>query len=155
MKSEHEIIVCSACGAANTTDHELCVICDAPLISKAQSESQDEESENTFIFDKPLEAKPGWYLTIVKGSGMGLSFPLGERVMIGRSVDADITLADDPLISRHHALLERQKKGYRIHDQDSDNGTFVDETRVKDPTLIAAGARIVLGETVLLVEHNR
>jgi hypothetical protein len=68
-------------------------------------------------------ALPGWgELSEHRGER---SFALFDnRVVVGRSSDADITL-DDPEVSRHHAVLFRQGGRLWIADLGSSNGTAV------------------------------
>jgi ABC-type multidrug transport system ATPase subunit/CRP-like cAMP-binding protein len=49
---------------------------------------------------------------------------------IGRDPDNDIVL-DSPLVSRHHAALERVGDSYRLRDLDSANGTSVNGVRIQ------------------------
>lgn len=46
------------------------------------------------------------------------------EMIIGRQEDCDIVL-DDRTVSRHHARITRDQKGYILADLDSKNGTFV------------------------------
>ena len=54
----------------------------------------------------------------------------GVSITVGRLPDCDVVLADDLLVSRHHARLERDAGGWRITDLGSGNGTFVNGVRV-------------------------
>jgi pSer/pThr/pTyr-binding forkhead associated (FHA) protein len=87
---------------------------------------------------------------VVSGPGAGRSFPLGWKAGIGREPDNAIRLDDDK-VSRHHALIVQQPDGYVIKDLGSSNGTTVDGERVVEPRLLAAGARIVIGNSELVV----
>lgn len=63
-------------------------------------------------------------------------FELGdEPLTIGRSGQADMTLAD-ATVSGRHARLERHSTGLLIKDLRSTNGTFVNEGRVFSQTLV-------------------
>jgi pSer/pThr/pTyr-binding forkhead associated (FHA) protein len=76
-------------------------------------------------------------------------FELGnDRRTIGRSHQSDIVL-DDQAASRIHAIVTRNKKGtYRLCDQDSINGTYVNEQRISEQVL-EDGDAIQIGLTVL------
>ncbi len=66
-------------------------------------------------------------------------------VVIGRSKDCDIRLAD-PNVSRRHAEVRPVGEGYKVVDLDSTNGIEVDGKRVKELEL-QDGARFTLGST--------
>jgi Protein of unknown function (DUF3662)/Inner membrane component of T3SS, cytoplasmic domain len=66
-------------------------------------------------------------------------------VVIGRSKDCDIRLAD-PNVSRRHAEVRPVGDGYKVVDLDSTNGIEVDGKRVKELEL-QDGARFTLGST--------
>jgi DNA-binding NtrC family response regulator len=92
-----------------------------------------------------------WTLVVQEGPDTDLELPLGARaVTLGRSPEADITLADGK-VSRLHARIEPAGAAYRIVDLGSKAGTHVDGVQVEAATL-RPGQRILLGATVLLVE---
>ena len=71
-----------------------------------------------------------------------------DRFIIGRSSQSDIVL-DDQAVSRVHAVVTREKKGtYRLCDQDSVNGTYVNDQRISEHVL-EDGDAIQVGLTVL------
>lgn len=77
--------------------------------------------------------------------------PPGGRLVVGRGDTASWVLFD-PELSRHHAAFEHRADGVWVIDLASKNGTFVDgDAAPADGTgvLIADGARIELGDTVL------
>jgi hypothetical protein len=68
-----------------------------------------------------------------------------RRVVIGRSKDADVQVAD-PNVSRRHAELRQEGTTYWIVDLDSTNGIEVNGKRVKRLKL-EDGARFTVGST--------
>ena len=74
----------------------------------------------------------------------------GSRVVLGRSREADIVLAD-PNISRRHAELRRDDDGWQIVDLGSTNGIKVNGRRVDSHTL-RPGDQVTIGVTDLTFE---
>jgi len=68
---------------------------------------------------------------VLKGNNSGEQFEVGlALVKIGRSRECEITL-DDPSVSRVHAELHHEKKGFELRDYSSHNGTFINERPVR------------------------
>lgn len=76
-----------------------------------------------------------------------------QSVSIGRSWVTDIRVSDIS-ISRMHALLVRHHSGYILEDLGSTNGTFVNNKRIRTPTLIKPSDRIRLGKVILIIKEN-
>jgi FHA domain-containing protein len=74
----------------------------------------------------------------------------GSRVVVGRSREADIVLAD-PNVSRRHAELRRGESGWQVMDLGSTNGIKVNGQRVNQAEL-GPGDRITIGVTDLTFE---
>ena len=74
----------------------------------------------------------------------------GERMVIGRSREADVVLAD-PNISRRHAELRGDGDSWEIADLGSTNGIKVNGRRVERAAL-QPGDRVTLGLTELIYE---
>lgn len=72
----------------------------------------------------------------------------GEVTIIGRGSDADIVVIDTG-VSRHHAKFEVTEYGTILTDMGSTNGTFVEEQRIKEVTLLDGNA-ITVGRTVIM-----
>ncbi len=54
----------------------------------------------------------------------GKNIPIISRITVGRDADNTIEL-DDPLASRHHAVIQKVKDEFFVEDLNSTNGTFV------------------------------
>ena len=67
--------------------------------------------------------------------------------VLGRSAECQVQIAD-PWISSMHALFERRSEHLWLVDLDSRNGTWVNETRVRESQL-APGSRMRFGKTVV------
>lgn len=76
---------------------------------------------------------------------VALSEPL---VNIGRGRDNHIVL-DDPYVSRHHAQIRLRFGRYTLFDTQSQTGTFVNDTRVREQNL-QAGDVIRMGKMTLV-----
>ncbi len=74
----------------------------------------------------------------------------GARLAIGRADANDLVLADDPSVSRAHALLERLPAGWAIRDLGSHNGTFVNGKRAWSEAMLHPGDRVQIGATALV-----
>ncbi len=88
---------------------------------------------------------PAWgELTEHRGSR---SFALADnRIVVGRSSDADITI-DELEISRLHAIVFREGARLWIEDLGSANGTLVNGLQVTEPTEIGSGDMLSFGPT--------
>jgi hypothetical protein len=86
----------------------------------------------------------------------GTRYPLDPReavVRLGRSLENDVVL-DDQRVSRYHAQLRWNGRGWAAHDLQSTNGTYVDDVPVRDQPLILGpdGLLRLGGQTLRLVE---
>lgn len=71
---------------------------------------------------------------------------------IGRAQDADLTL-QDRFLSRRHARLFRDGERLLIEDLGSQNGTFVNDSRIEGAMELRAGDEVRLSASVLAVEE--
>lgn len=75
-----------------------------------------------------------------------------DALRIGRAGAGDLDLPlQDAEVSRRHATLKPHEDGWRIRDDGSRNGTFVDGHRI-DETTVADGSVIRAGATLLLMQ---
>ena len=73
-------------------------------------------------------------------------------LVIGRSKDCDVPLADGN-VSRRHAEIGRSADGFVVRDLDSTNGTTVNGRRVKSAP-VGEGDEITLGTSTLRIEQR-
>ncbi len=79
------------------------------------------------------------------GPTMGCRYPLTDRLLvIGRGDDCDIRLTDHS-VSRRHARIEPTPDGYYVCDQNSTNGTFVNDRQLNDSGLLRDGDYLRVG----------
>ena len=89
-------------------------------------------------------------LRVVSGPNAGQTVDVDEEIVIGRE-DTDLAI-DDEEMSGRHAVVRRHANRLQVEDLGSTTGTFVDGTRIAEPTLLGGGAEIKVGATVLVVE---
>ncbi len=72
-------------------------------------------------------------------------------ITIGRDPKSDIVIKDDPLVSRRHAMIEKEDNVYYITDQGSTNGTYVNNNPIPkvEKYKLKRGAVIQIGKTKL------
>jgi hypothetical protein len=75
-----------------------------------------------------------------------------RRVVIGRSKDCDIQVAD-PNVSRRHAEIRQEGSAYWVVDLDSTNGTEVNGRRLKRAKL-RSGDTITVGSTQVVFQRE-
>jgi hypothetical protein len=100
-----------------------------------------EHEDRTFIVPEAL-------LLSEADNGQAVNFRLTALTYIGRSEDNQLRLLD-PGVSRRHVLVMATPGGYTIRDLGSQNGTYVNGTRV-DESPLADGDRITIGEINLV-----
>jgi len=90
---------------------------------------------------------------ILYGEDQGTRFELSRaQYHIGRGIGCEIRL-DDSEVSRFHATLKKDGERYRIHDENSSNGTLVNGQLVTDQ-LLEDGDTLLLGRTTLLYSQK-
>ena len=100
----------------------------------------------------PRDTDRAHYLVVIAGERPGQRVRLGEQpVVIGRSDPADWILPDGQ-VSRTHCRVKVEKDEVIVADLESSNGTFIEGTRLNEPTSLPVGARLQLGQHVL--EHE-
>jgi two-component system, cell cycle response regulator len=82
-------------------------------------------------------------------TGRVLSLALGPSVTIGRSSKATHRL-DEPSVSGIHVRIICSGSEYILADEQATNGTFVNGTRLVEPTRLRDGDRIQLGPGLVL-----
>jgi pSer/pThr/pTyr-binding forkhead associated (FHA) protein len=96
----------------------------------------------------------GLWLVVQEGPGTGAQHPVNGDVTIGRDEGVDLQLPDKT-ISRRHAALRIEGETGVVEDLGSSNGTFVNGTRIEDPTRLREGDSLQMGATLLEVRSAR
>ncbi len=88
-------------------------------------------------------------LLVTEGSLAGTMITLGAApITVGRAPDSTIVLTDDYASNRHARLLPRDGQ-WLVEDLGSTNGTYLDRTRVTEPTVVPIGTAVRVGKTFL------
>lgn len=69
---------------------------------------------------------------------------LKRKISVGSADDNDIVISDST-VSRHHALLKRRLRHYRLIDLESTNGTLINGRPINGPTRITRGDELSFG----------
>lgn len=88
------------------------------------------------------------YLIVLAGCNLGDMVELRDRMVLGRSAEADVRFDDDG-ISRRHAVVGLDGDVAFVEDLGSRNGTFVNDQKVKRAVL-KDGDKIRIGSTTIL-----
>ena len=112
--------------------------------------------ERTQDDDSPIVDTPevGLYLVIVLGTEQGRRFRLKphQTLTLGRSADAEVVLNDNR-VSSVHCRITRTPSSVTVEDNNSRNGTFVDEKRVQRATL-RLESQLRVGHSVFRIEFK-
>ena len=95
-----------------------------------------------------------WRLVLVEPAAeAGAAYPIDSEITLGRGGGCTVPLAFDTFVSQVHARAFDRDGTLWIEDLGSRNGTFVNGEQVHEPTRVAKGARVQVGETVLEVDR--
>jgi hypothetical protein len=148
-------VFCNSCGHRNPPGSNFCSACGsaldhveertATLPAVVPGEESDDDGDSAMLVDS-ADVGPGTGALVVRnGEQAGLRFALLDAVTtLGRSIENDISL-DDITVSRHHALVEREGRSYRVRDNGSLNGTYVNGQRITELQL-QHGDEVLVGK---------
>lgn len=157
--------ICSHCGRQSQENALTCQFCGFPLaeeesdisgqetIYSAPALTEDQNGVEPTVAAQPNDgALAKVVVRMLQGSGdQPRDFALtGQTVSIGRSPSCEIVLDNDQLTSRRHALLRFDGTQYTVVDLGSSNGTFVNNTEIRDASPLNDGDRIIVGEHELV-----
>jgi hypothetical protein len=98
-------------------------------------------------FESPKEAGVYYRLVCLTGGNKGESYVLlGNRIIVGRSEKADISL-NDTKASREHGEITKVGAYWVVTDLGSQNGVVVNDKKITQQQL-ADGDKVIMGQTV-------
>ncbi|MEY2768419.1 MAG: hypothetical protein RL359_55 [Actinomycetota bacterium] len=110
------------------------------------SASEQDRVAITAVIDGPADRA---MVVIHRGPAKGARFLINQEIVaIGRSIESPIFL-DDVTVSRKHALIVKEADSFKIQDQGSLNGTYVNNQSVSDAPL-STGDEIQIGKFHML-----
>lgn len=104
---------------------------------------------------KPVKGKKGNVGRLVitqPRARKGSAYAVTAEVTIGRADTCTIGLPDDTFASQLHARVFRHDAGVWVEDLGSTNGTHVNGHHIANPTQLAKGDRVQVGNTVFEAE---
>jgi pSer/pThr/pTyr-binding forkhead associated (FHA) protein len=112
-----------------------------------RSESGDHELQAQYGMND-ANSKPA-FLYVERGPGAGQLLELKQgTIIIGRASVSDLRL-QHPSISRRHAQIRRIGDQFFVKDLGSQNGSFVNKTRIANEVEIRIGDTLALGNALL------
>jgi transcriptional regulator with GAF, ATPase, and Fis domain len=92
-----------------------------------------------------------WAVRVLNGPQAGLSVTLERGSLLVGSAGSNDLVLEDPCVSRAHMELRLLEKGLQVRDLGSSNGTFHQETRIKE-SILQGAAVLRVGGTEVAVE---
>jgi pSer/pThr/pTyr-binding forkhead associated (FHA) protein len=83
--------------------------------------------------------------SLIDASGQPYPVRAGAVTRIGRALDNEIVVSHSS-VSRHHASIENSNGAFMVKDLNSQNGTFVGNRRVTEPTRVNDGDTVRVGD---------
>lgn len=111
-----------------------------------------EETTQTILIEEVVNPQlsgeqPSACLIVISGGNIGDQHRIKiNQTLIGRSINADIQVNDDSA-SRDHALIIKDRKGYRVADNESKNGCFINDKKVGE-CYLRDGDLLRVGNTI-------
>lgn len=89
-----------------------------------------------------------------KQNGKRLSLPDNKSIVVGREEGCQLVL-NSALVSRRHCELKQTAEGVWVTDLGSQNGTYVNEIPITEPTLLTSGDTVRIGPLVLEAQRGQ
>ena len=131
---------------------------DSSAVSTAEAElpqAAETDDESTFVLDQQDESAISAHLVCTTGPHAGEVLKLKHGITtLGRSSESTFPLPKDKESSRRHALIVYEASKFVLQDQNSLNGTFVNDELVKEPRLLEDGDIILIGVSTLKFQER-
>lgn len=141
---------CPVCGNVVGANSSSCAMCGFKLVGTTQRftfpvEDYEEEDNTQKV------AAQQYHLRVTRGQQIGSIYELNSDVItIGRNPNSDIFL-NDMTVSREHATLSKTSTSYRIKDESSYNGVWLNGHEVSD-AMLNEGDQLQIGVFRLVFE---
>ena len=158
--------ICPTCNYENAADAQICVRCGTLLLEL----SSPSKTTREVVSDPPVyrqnvqyvdDLSPNTLAFLIEGQQEPRLVQNAEKVLLGRvETIGEMYLLDFTLyggqfqgVSRRHAIITRSTSSYTIEDQNSTNGTWINETRLQphQPHTLKNGDAIRLGKLTFRV----
>jgi hypothetical protein len=114
-----------------------------------------DDDEPTYVLRESDEKTSLVHLICTTGPHAGEVFELKQGVTtLGRSSDNAVALYKDKEASRHHAIIVYEASKFVIQDQNSLNGTIVNDQIIKDPRPLLNGDVVLIGVSTLKFQER-
>jgi sRNA-binding regulator protein Hfq len=122
-------------------------------ITAVQAGSADADA--TMVIPESKVSERSITLICTTGPHSGDVFKLQSGInTVGRSSDNVIVLSKDKEISRRHALILQESGRFVVQDQNSLNGTFVNDEQITGPRYLEDGDEILVGLSTLKYQEG-
>ena len=107
------------------------------------------------VIDRRQATRPGGQLVVLRSPdealSLGTAFPLQPVTSIGRSPDNSVAIPDSYASAQHSLLVWRESQWW-LEDQNSRNGTMLNNVPITRRAVVSAGDIIGIGRTQLKLE---
>lgn len=127
------------------------------MVPAAEAEVDEEENYEAtqFFVAASQPAVPEHFLYLVVDGRTEKQYPvMDEGIRIGRSAPAEVILSDKQ-VSRRHCRVELKGEDLVVTDLGSTNGTYVDDEKIVDSTVLPVGSTLKVGQCELIHEKAR
>jgi hypothetical protein len=120
------------------------------VLEQESPEAEGDLDELTVVLDQEKEFTVSAQLVCTAGPHAGQIFDLRSGVItLGRASDNEVSLSGDKEISRRHAIIVQEAGKFIIQDQNSLNGTLVNDEPIEGPRQLENGDIVVIGISIL------
>jgi hypothetical protein len=115
----------------------------------------EDNEDVTFVLKQKSADEISAHLICTAGPHAGEVLKLKPGIVtIGRASDNALPLSKDKEVSRRHALIVYEANNFVLQDQNSLNGTFVNDQLIKEPRPLQDGDIILIGVSTLKFQES-